>query len=273
MALSKRVVCVMGVFALAMCMLACFVGCGKQSAATWSGGDLTEEEVTTAVNNLRSYYQIQDDETWASFVKQRAYDTSDQETDLSSTSAVGYAKEQDPSKTYTDSDLGANVDLGDTTAKSEEPKDETGTTEEMREYVIGQIIRQRIIEKEIESRHLSVTDQEVDDAIDQLRAYVEAQYMEGVFESFLQMQGYKDLNAYKKEVREQLIQVKLQKEIAGTTDENGNESIDQAKWKEWLDGKYAEANVKINAPAKELSYAIVETSSESSSASTSSSAE
>ncbi len=267
MAFSKRVACVMGIVALMVSMCVCIVGCGKQPAATWSHGEVSEDDVTTVVNNLHTYYGITDDDTWALFVKQRAYDTSSQKNDTSSTSALGYAKEKEPKANLTDADLGSNVDLSSSSDSTteDEPKDETGTVEELREYVIEQIIRQRIIDEEIKARNITVSDAEVDETIDQLRQYVEAQYMEGVFESFLQMQGYADLNAYKKEIREQLIQVQLQKEIAGTiTGDDGKETINSTKWNEWLDGKYAEAKVKINPPTIQLPYALVETSSSTS---------
>lgn len=267
MAFSKRVMCVVGTVALVLSVCVCLAGCGKQAAATWSHGDVSEDDVTKVVNNLRTYYSISDDDTWAQFVKQRAYDTSDQQNDTSSTSAISHAKNQDSNTNYSDTDLGSNVDLSSSSSSATEdtPKDETGTVEELREYVIKQIIRQRIIDEEIKSRNITVSDEEVNEAVEQVRQYVEAQYMEGVFESFLQMQGYSDLNAYKKEIREQLIQVKLQKEIAGTiTGEDGKETINSAKWNEWLDGKYAEANVKINPPTIELPYALVSTSASSS---------
>lgn len=278
----RRFVCVLSAFILMLSVCAFLVGCGKQPAATWAQGEIAEDKVTSAVSNMRSYYGITDDATWASFVKQRGYDSSKQTSENSGVSALGKAKEGS-SGDIDDALLGANVEQGDSADASQEGTeegasgngqeavDETGTVEEMRDYVIEQLVRQEIINKEIEKRGIKVSDEEVDAFVDQVRSYVESQYMPGVFESYLQMQGYKDLNAYKEEARTQLIQAKLQQEIATTTAEDGTESIDQSKWTEWLDGMYADAAVKINPAPSDLPYAIVETS-ESTSASQSSSA-
>ncbi len=287
MTLYKRAVCVIAMAVFAMCACIFAAGCGKQVAATWAHGDVTEEKVTTAANNMRSYYQIKDDASWAQFVSSRAYDTSDELANAAGNSAIQEAREKGSDAGYSSSDLGANTESAATdTANADGSQNadanaqnteaaaaNDGTVEEMRAYIIEQIIRQDISDREIKERNITVSDAEVNQFVEEQRANVESQLMKGVFESYLQSQGYANLDAYKEDVRTQFLQLKLAQQVAGKEAEDGSTTVDSQKWLEWLDQMYADANVKINPAPADLPYAIKTTSdgaSESQSASSSS---
>ena len=133
-----------------------------------------------------------------------------------------------------------------------------GTVEDMREYVIEQIVRSELVQREIKNRKIEIADEEVDACVEQQRAYVEARLMEGVFESVLQRQGYKDLDEYREGIREQLKQLKLQNDVSTITTDDGQEISGKAAWSIWFDKLYEDAHVKINPAPQPLSYAIVE---------------
>lgn len=286
MTLYKRAACVivMAAFAMFGCVFA--GGCGKQPAATWAHGEVTEDEVTNVANNMRSYYQITDDESWAQFVSSRAYDTSDELANAAGNSAIQEARDKGSSAGYSSSELGANIQSDGTNSANAEGSSSAstqasnsadaqatttndGTVEQLREYIIEQIIRQKIIDREIKERNITVSDAEINEFVEQQRASVEAQLMKGVFESYLQSQGYASLDAYKEDVRTQFLQLKLAQEVAGKDAEDGSKSVDSEAWVKWLDGMYADAGVKINPAPSDLTYAVKTTSS---SASTSTSA-
>ena len=62
----KRVLIVACAVALAACGCFALAGCGKQAAATWAHGDVSEEDVTKTIENMRANYGLTDDATWAS---------------------------------------------------------------------------------------------------------------------------------------------------------------------------------------------------------------
>lgn len=286
MTLCKRAVCVFAMALFAMCVCVFASGCGKQPAATWAHGEVSEDEVTNVANNMRSYYQITDDASWAQFVNSRAYDTSEELAKAAGNTAIQDAKDKSSSASYSSSDLGANIQSegadsagsdsanteGANNANGDAAAANDGTVEEMREYIIGQIIRQNIIDREIKERNITVSDEEVNEFIEQQRASVETQLMKGVFESYLRSQGYASLDAYKEDVRKQFLQLKLGQEVAGKDAEDGSKTVDSEAWLKWLDDMYANANVKINPAPAELSYAIKTTSSGASASASSSSA-
>lgn len=224
---------VLGLSALCCTFLS---ACGEPVAATYKGGSVTEDEVTQTIENMRVYYELTDDEDWAEFVKTRGYDTG---TNGTMTTAVEKAASQAPG------------------VKDEGPR-EDGTAEDMREYVIEQIIRSKLIEREIHDRNIQVDDELVDMYVDQQRSYVESRLMEGVFESVLQRQGYRDLEEYREEIRDQLKQVMLQNEVSTYTTQYGQEISGKAAWNEWFNNLYDELDVHINPAPDSLSYAIVE---------------
>lgn len=233
MTLLKRVrlaLAIAGVTALA-CL--CLSGCGEPLAATYDGGNVTEDDVTLTIENMRTYYGLTEDADWAEFVKTRAYDTG-----------------ENSMQTAVEKAAAANKPAEDTTE---------GTVEDMREYVIEQIVRSELVQREIKNRRIEITDEEVDAYVDQQRAYVESRLMEGVFESVLQRQGYKDLNEYREEIREQLKQLKLQNDVSTITTDDGQEISGKAAWNIWFDKLFEDAHVKINPAPEPLSYAIVET--------------
>ena len=284
MTLCKRAACVFAMLVFAMCTCVFLSGCGKQLAATWAHGEVTEEQVTNAANNLRTYYQITDDDSWAQFVRSRAYDTSDELANASGNSAIKDAQDKGGNAEYSSSDLGANIESSDSGSANADGTESTdaqnaedtttndGTVENMREYIIEQIIRQGIIDREITERNITVSDAEVDEYVQEQREYVESQLMKGVFESYLQSQGYASLDAYREDIRTQLLQLKLAQEVAGKEAEDGSKTVDSQAWLDWLNGMYANAEVKINAAPADLPYAITTTGDEASTSASSSSA-
>lgn len=243
MTLLKRVRLALVTIGVTLIACVCLAGCGEPVAATYDGGTVTEDTVTSTIENMRTYYELQDDAAWAEFVKERQYDTGENGT---MQTAVEKAAAQTAAAA----------------GKTEEDQTE-GTAEEMREYVIEQIIRSQLIEKEIKDRKLDVSDEEVDAYVEQQRAYVESRLMEGVFESVLQRQGYKDLDEYREEIREQLKQLKLQNEVSTITTQDGQTISGKTAWSTWFDELYESVHPKINPAPQPLPYAIVEVTQES----------
>ena len=210
MSLAKRVVCL----ACSVCLLAfcCAIlsGCGKQVAATWAHGDIDEETVTTTIENMRTSYGMTDDTSWASFVAGKSYDSS--------------------------------------TSESEEAATD-GTAADLRNYVINQMIREDIIDYEIEQSGLEVSEDEIDAYVEQQKSYIESMYMPGVFESVIQQQGYKDLEAYRESVKQILLEQKLMEQAVG-------DASDTDAWNTYLDGLVAYADVQINDMPSGLSYDV-----------------
>lgn len=233
----KRLVAALAAASLIAAACACISGCGKDAAATWSGGTIDEETVTTTITNMRTYYGLEDDEAWAQFVKERMYD----QGDYSQTA----------------------VEKAAAAASSSQEEKPEGTAEDMRAYIIEQLIRGEILENEIKSRNIKISDEEVDMYVEQQRAYIESRLMEGVFESVLQRQGYSGLDQYREEIREQLKQLKLQNDVSTVKTDDGVEISGKSAWNIWFDGMYAKASVKINPAPNPLPYAIVETTGES----------
>lgn len=243
MTLLKRVRLALVTTGVTLFACACLTACGEPIAATYDGGSVTEETVTSTIENMRTYYELEDDAAWAEFVKGREYDTG---ANGSMQTAVEKAAAQ------------AAAAAGQTDEDQTE-----GTAEEMREYVIEQIIRSQLIEKEIKDRKLDVSDEDVDAYVEQQRSYVESRLMEGVFESVLQRQGYKDLDEYREEIREQLKQLKLQNEVSTITTDDGQEISGKTAWSTWFDKLYESVHPKINPAPQPLPYAIVEVAQDS----------
>lgn len=236
MTLMKRIRASALVVLVATLCVFCIAGCGGAKAATYNGGSVSEDDVTTTIENMRTYYELQDDAAWAYFIVNREYDTG-QNGNIQT--AVQKAAE------------GAAKAAGQ--VEEEEPD---GTLEDLREYVIEQIIRSELLQNEIDSRKIVIEDSDVDAYVDQQRQYVESRLMEGVFESVLQRQGYKDLDQYRDEVREQLKQLQLQNEVSTVTDDDGQEISGIAAWNHWFNGIYEDANVRINPGPDPLPYAV-----------------
>lgn len=245
MSLFKRVFAsVMAICALTLsCLL--LAGCGEPVAATYSGGQITEEEVNETIQNMQYQYIIQyrqqypdlsDEELWDKFVQERLYETDSS----SSQTAVEKAASQAPN------------------AKKDEDARDPGTLEDMRAYIIEQLIRTKLVQDEIDKRKLEITDEEVEVYVEQQRQYIESRYMEGVFESILQLQGYRDLDAYRDEIREQLKQLKLQNEVSELAEQDGEEVSGKAAWNVWFENLYDNAHVTINPAPDDLPYAIVD---------------
>ena len=258
MALLKRMFCVFGIAALFSFAVFCLAGCGEEPAAKWAHGEVTEDEITTAVTNMRSYYSLTSDSDWATFVKERKYES---DSDVSEGTTLEDANEKGENAEISQDRLGANI--AEEVRNPESEKDESkpeGTATDLRSYMAEQLIRQDIVDYEVKEENITVSDEEVNEYVDQQRASVEAQYMKGVFESVLQKQGYANIDAFKDSVREQLAEQKLQEKVAGTAGEDGTVHVNNGTWKNWLDDKYANANVTINPATAALSYEIVETS-------------
>ena len=232
MTLLKRARLALATIAVTIITCACLAGCGEPLAATYAGGNVPEETVTATIENMRTYYGLTDDADWAEFVKTRAYDTGESSM-----------------QTAVEKAAAANKPAEDATE---------GTVEDMREYVIEQIVRSELVQREIKNRKIEIADEEVDAYVEQQRAYVEARLREGVFESVLQRQGYKDLDEYREGIREQLKQLKLQNDVSTITTDDGQEISGKAAWSIWFDKLYEDAHVKINPAPQPLSYAIVE---------------
>ena len=232
MTLLKRARLALATIAVTIITCACLAGCGEPLAATYDGGNVPEETVTATIENMRTYYGLTDDADWAEFVKTRAYDTGESSM-----------------QTAVEKAAAANKPAEDATE---------GTVEDMREYVIEQIVRSELVQRELKNRTIEIAEEEVDAYVEQQRAYVEARLMEGVFESVLQRQGYKDLDEYREGIREQLKQLKLQNDVSTITTDDGQEISGKAAWNIWFDKLYEDAHVKINPAPQPLSYAIVE---------------
>lgn len=245
MSLFKRVFA----SAMAICALtlSCLflAGCGEPVAATYDGGQITEDQINQTVQNMQYQYIIQyreqypdltDEELWDKFVKERLYESDSS----SSQTAVEKAASQAPN------------------AKKDEDTREPGTLEDMRAYIAEQLIRTQLVQDEIDRRRLEVTDEEVEIYVEQQRQYIESRYMEGVFESVLQLQGYRDLDEYREEIREQLKQLKLQNEVSELAEQDGEEVSGKAAWNVWFENLYDNAHVTINPAPSDLPYATVD---------------
>lgn len=206
----KRALIVACAVALAVCGCFALVGCGKQAAATWAHGDVSEEDVTKTIENMRTNYGLTDDATWASFIAMKAYDSS------------------------------ANSN-GQTTTD--------GTVADLRTYVINQLLKTDIIDYEVKEQNITVSDDELDAYVDQQRKAVESQYMAGVFESYLQKQGYKSLDEYKEQARKALAEQKL-------AEQNGASEDDEDAWNSYVDGLMQDADIHINDMPSGLPYDV-----------------
>ena len=152
MTLLKRARLALATIAVTIITCACLAGCGEPLAATYDGGNVPEETVTATIENMRTYYGLTDDADWAEFVKTRAYDTGESSM-----------------QTAVEKAAAANKPAEDATE---------GTVEDMREYVIEQIVRSELVQREIKNRKIEIADEEVDAYVEQQRAYVEARLME-----------------------------------------------------------------------------------------------
>lgn len=128
-------------------------------------------------------------------------------------------------------------------------KEGDGTVAELREYVINQMIRQDVIDHEIEAQNIEVTDEELDAYVEQQREQVESQYMAGVFESYLERMGYSSIDEFREQARETLAEQKLRQQATGSTD-------DADAWNEYVDGLVENAQVTINEMPTGLSYDV-----------------
>lgn len=245
MSLFKRVLVSIAVTCALLFSCLGITACGEPIAATYKGGKITEAEVTETIENMRAQFIAQareygstmsDEELWAAFVYERAYDTSSSVV----MTAVEKAASQAPNAIKEDEDKGP------------------GTVEDMRDTVIKMLIQQRLIEREIKDRRIEITDEELDQYVDQYRIAIESRLMEGVFESYLRIQGYKDLDAFRDSIREQLKQLKLQNEVSELAEDDGQEVSGKAAWNVWFDKLYKDADVKINPMPSDVPYAVTE---------------
>lgn len=233
--------------AVIMALVACLglAGCGEPVAATYDGGQITEEDVTTTIKNMRVYYGLTDDAAWDEFIKTRSYD-------MGESGSMQTAVEK------------AAAGAAAAASQAEDGDQPEGTVEDLRSYVIEQLIRSELIEKEIKDRDIQVSEEEIDAYVEQQRAYIESRIMEGVFESVLERQGYKNLDEYKEGIREQLKQFKLQQAVSTVTGDDGQEISGKVAWNIWFDDVYEKANPKINPAPDSLDYSVAEASEQSS---------
>lgn len=224
------------VMLLVSCML--LVGCGEPVAATYKGGQVLEEDVTQTIETMRTSYGLEDEDKWNEFVTTRAYKT---QGDTSSMTAVEKAAYQAPNAVHEDEDLGP------------------GTLEDMRAYVIEQIIRSELIEQEIKNRNYQISDEEVDAYVDQMRTYIESMTMEGIFESYIQAQYGMRMEDFRESVREQLKQLKLQNDVSALAEQDGDAVSGKAAWNIWFENLYNNANVKINPFPDGQVYNVIDT--------------
>lgn len=217
---------VLGCLALAACS-------GDQIAATWAHGEVKEDEVTTAITNMQTNYGLTDASSWQSFIENKYYDP--------------------------DSLTSSSDSSSDSSSSSEDSSEDTqGTVNDMRTYVINQLVRQQVIDWEVEQQNIQVSDDEVESYVDEQRKAVEEQYMEGVFESYLENTQGMTLDEYKDQVRKQLAEQKLEEQVTGST-------TDTDAWDKYVDGLVSYAEVKINDAPANLSYDPANMSSSSSS--------
>ena len=128
-------------------------------------------------------------------------------------------------------------------------KEGEGTVAELREYIIDQMIRQNVIEHEIEAQNIQVSDEDLDAYVEEQRQAVESQYMPGVFESYLEQQGYASIDEFREQAKETLAEQKLQEQATGSTD-------DADAWDEYVDGLVEAAQVQINEMPADVSYNV-----------------
>ena len=128
-------------------------------------------------------------------------------------------------------------------------KEGEGTVAELREYIIDQMIRQDVIEHEIEAQNIQVSDEDLDAYVEEQREAVESQYMPGVFESYLEQQGYASIDEFREQAKETLAEQKLQEQATGSTD-------DADAWDEYVDGLVEAAQVQINEMPADVSYNV-----------------
>lgn len=252
--------------ALAALTAVSLTGCGEQVAATWAHGKVLEDEITQTATTQMSYHTSSDGSTdvsaWTNYIADREYDSSASSADSSSTD----------SSTKTDS-------KSDDSAKSD------GTVQEYREYLINQAIRQQVIDYEIEQRNITVSDDEIDQAVEQQSTIYESYYgggHKGTFESILSRYFGMTLEQFKEDVANNLKEDKLKEAVlaeqgssddSASTDDSASDdskksskkakssdsstdtsSDDDKKFDEYIDNLIAGFDVKINDAPADLAY-------------------
>ena len=221
MSAFKRVVAtVLSAALLVFCCLP-LAACGEAKAATWAHGDLTEAEVTESIENVMAYYGYDEDvDSWTEYIENREWDE-DTET------YYIYDEDEEDYVTVSSADEAGDetVYIYDSSLYSynevEDPEwPEAATVEDLRAYVIEQLIREQIVDYYIEEYDVQVSDEDVDDYVTEQKEYIELVYMEGVFESYLQLMGYEDLEAFEDEARDTLAEEQLQYVVLGYEEED-----------------------------------------------------
>ncbi|MCQ2752052.1 MAG: SurA N-terminal domain-containing protein [Coriobacteriales bacterium] len=175
--LKKSVILI--VVATLLCLpLFSLSGCFWEVAATYDGGDVKEDDVTTAANNIRANAGYEKDKSgWTNYIKNRTWDTD---------------------KEYADAE-------GD------------GTVDEFREYIIKQKVTNQIVEQKEKDYNIEVSDKEVEEYVDELSKSYEATYaggMKGTFKSILRLIGM-DEETFNENARKQLMERNLKRAILG----------------------------------------------------------
>ena len=181
---KKRGLAALSAMALALSLCFALAGCGEPVAATYKGGKVLESEVTTEAQNMLSSYQQMyatyglsfDSSMWSSFISNRMYDPTAM-TDTSTEDSAG-----------------------------------DGTVEEYRQYLIKQIVTQKLVEQAIEDNKIEVSDADVESYVDTYRQAIESQYMKGTFESVLERQGT-SLEEFTKNSKETIELAELKREV------------------------------------------------------------
>lgn len=251
--------------ALAALTAVSLTGCGEQVAGTWAHGKVLEDEITQTATTQMSYHTSSDGSTdvsaWTNYIADREYDSSASSGDSSST------------------DSSAKKD-----ADSSDESKSDGTVQEYREYLINQAIRQQVIDYEIEQRNITVSDDEIDQAVEQQSTIYESYYgggHKGTFESILSRYFGMTLDQFKEDVAKNLKEDKLKEAVLAEQNSTDDASVsddtsaddsksskkakssdsstdtsadDDKKFDEYIDGLIAGFDVKINDAPADLSY-------------------
>lgn len=221
---------------------------GDQIAATWAHGEVKEDDVTNAVTNMQKSYGLTDATSWQSFIENKYYDSDALKS--SSNSSKNSKKSGEASSSSSSADSSAS--------SSDSSENSKGTVNDLRTYVINQLVRQQVIDWQVQQENIQVSDEEVEAYVDTYRKQVEKQYMEGVFESYLENTQGITLDEFKDQARKSLAEQKLQQQATGST-------TDTDAWNKYVDGLVSQADVKINDAPANLPYDPANMSSSSSS--------
>lgn len=133
---------------------------------------------------------------------------------------------------------------------SADSKSKDGTVAQLREYVVKDLVKQQILDYEVEKENIEVSDEEVDAYYDQQAQIYEQMYaggLSGTFDSILEMMGYENADSFKDELRKQLKEEAYKKQVCG-------EDYTDEDWDKYLEGLYGYAEVNIKDCPSDLTY-------------------